>query len=67
LLRRVIVESAVHDIRVDVAFIGVSEGGGERADDLESEGLPKPHCVVFRADDDVLLHGPVALGLGQLE
>ena len=43
----------------------MGERAGQRADDLKAEPLPELHGSVIRADDEVELHRPVALGPSQ--
>src|SRR3954462_8622338 len=53
-------ETSEHHMQADVAAVGVMEGAGHGADDLEAERLPQVHGGAVCLDDRVELHAPVS-------
>jgi hypothetical protein len=52
-----LLERPEHHKRIDIVSARTSKGEGQAAHDLETEGLPKAHGALVRADDKVELHG----------
>ena len=52
-----VVERSEHDMSIHKAVLRMSKRPGQRADNLESELLPKPHCRRVGGYYEIELHG----------